>query len=217
MHESERARIVSEIVTAGRRLAGGGLVAGTAGNLSVRVGDHIVVTGSGTDLADLTPARLTVVDTGGAVLDGDLAPTSELPLHLAIYRATGAAAIAHAHSPSSIAVGATHDVLPPVHYATVPLGGVVRVAGYATFGTPELAANVLAALDGRVAALMRNHGSVAYGASVGEACERLETVEWLADVYLRAVALGTPRLLTGKELDAVAAQLERLDYGRPPG
>lgn len=217
MHDSERARIGTEIVAAGRRLAGGGLVAGSAGNLSVRAGGQVVVTGSGTDLGDLTPARLTVVDLDGAVLDGDLAPTSELPLHLAIYRATDAAAIAHAHSPSSIAVGATHDVLPAVHYATVPLGGVVRVAHYATFGTPELAANVLAALEGRVAALMRNHGSVAYGATVAQACGRLETVEWLAGVYERAVALGAPRLLTDEELDAVAAQLERLGYGLEPG
>ncbi len=209
MHETERARIVA----AGRRLADGKLVIGTAGNLSVRVGDHLVVTGSGTDLGELTPDRLTVVDLSGTVVAGDLAPTSELPLHLAIYRATDATAIAHAHSPSSIAVGATHDVLPPVHYATVSLGGVVRVAEYATFGTPELAANVLAALDGRSAALMRNHGSVAHGASVEEACARLETVEWLAEVYRRAATLGTPRLLSAEELDAVAAQLSRLDYG----
>lgn len=209
MHETERARIVA----AGQRLAEGGLVIGTAGNLSVRVGQHVVVTGSGTDLGALTPDALTVVDLDGAVLDGDRAPTSELPLHLAIYHATAAGAIAHAHSPSSIAVGATHDVLPPVHYATVPLGGVVRVAEYATFGTPELAANVLAALDNRVAALMRNHGSVAYGASVEEACGRLETVEWLAEVYRRAAALGPPRLLTDGELADVAAQLERLNYG----
>jgi len=210
LHETER----EHIVAAGRRLAEGRLVIGTAGNLSVRVGDHLVVTGSGTDLGDLTSARLTVVDLDGTVLDGDLAPTSELPLHLAIYRATDAAAIAHAHSPSSIAVGATHDVLPPVHYATVPLGGVVRVAEYATFGTSELAANVLAALAGRSAALMRNHGSVAHGASIEQACERLETVEWLAEVYRRAAALGTPRLLSDEELAAVAAQLDRLDYGR---
>jgi L-fuculose-phosphate aldolase len=209
LHETERARIVA----AGQRLAEGGLVIGTAGNLSVRVGQHVVVTGSGTDLGALTPDALTVVDLDGAVLDGDRAPTSELPLHLAIYHATAAGAIAHAHSPSSIAVGATHDVLPPVHYATVPLGGVVRVAEYATFGTPELAANVLAALDNRVAALMRNHGSVAYGASVEEACGRLETVEWLAEVYRRAAALGPPRLLTDGELADVAAQLERLNYG----
>lgn len=212
MYETERTRLA----TAGRRLADGGLIIGTAGNLSVRVGDHLVVTGSGTDLGALSPDRLTVVDLDGAVLDGKLTPTSELALHLAIYRGTDAAAIAHAHSPSSIAVGCTHDVLPPIHYATVPLGGVVRVAEYATFGTPELAENVLAALDGRTAALMRNHGSVAHGESVERACERLETVEWLAEVYRRAAALGTPRLLTDDELTAAAAQFTRLRYGSPP-
>ena len=213
MYETERARVVA----AGRRLAAGGLVIGTSGNLSVRVGDHLVVTGSGTDLGELTPAALTVVDLAGTVLEGARTPTSELPLHLAIYRETGASAVAHAHAPSSIAVGCTHDVLPPVHYATVPLGGVVRVAEYATFGTPELAGNVLAALEGRVAALMRNHGSVAYGTSVAEACERLETVEWLAETYRRAVALGSPRLLTDDELAAAAAQFTRLGYGRSTG
>ncbi|HWM03869.1 MAG TPA: class II aldolase/adducin family protein [Actinophytocola sp.] len=211
MHEIERARIAA----AGRRLAEGGQVIGSAGNLSVRVGDHLVVTASGTDLGRLSAAELTVVDLDGTVLDGDLAPTSELPLHLAIYRDTAAAAIAHAHSPSSIAVGATHDVLPPIHYATVPLGGVVRVAEYATFGTPELADNVLAALEDRTAALMRNHGSVAHGATIEQACDRLETVEWLAEVYRRAVALGTPRLLSDDELAAAAAQFTRLDYGSP--
>ncbi|MPZ83899.1 MAG: class II aldolase/adducin family protein [Actinophytocola sp.] len=210
MYENERELVAA----AGRRLAEGGLVIGTAGNLSVRVGDHLVVTGSGTDLGALTPAALPVVDLDGTVLDGELTPTSELPLHLAIYRGTGARAVAHAHSPSSIAVGCTHDVLPPIHYMTVRLGGVLRVAEYATFGTPELADNVLAALDGRAAALMRNHGSVAYGVSISEACGRLETVEWLAEVYRRAAALGPPRLLSDDELAAAADQFTRLDYGR---
>lgn len=210
MYETERAALVA----AGRRLAAGGLVVGTAGNLSVRAGEHVVVTGSGTDLGELTPERLSVVDRDGAVVAGDPRPTSELPLHLAIYAHTDAAAIAHAHSMSSIAVGLTHDVLPPVHYATLLLGGVVRVAPYATFGTTRLADGVLAALTGRSAALLRNHGSVAFGGSVEEACERLELVEWLAEVYRRAAALGSPRLLSDEELADAAAQFTRLGYGR---
>jgi L-fuculose-phosphate aldolase len=210
VHESERAALVAT----GRRLAEGGLVVGTSGNLSVRAGEHVVVTGSGTDLGRLTPDRLAVVDLDGTVLDGDARPTSELRLHLAIYRDTGAGAVAHAHSPSSIAVGCTHDVLPPIHYLTVRLGGVVRVAEYATFGTDELVGNVLAALDGRGAALMRNHGSVAYGDTVDAACERLELVEWLAEVYRRAAVLGPPRLLGEEELAAADAQFTALDYGR---
>jgi L-fuculose-phosphate aldolase len=210
VHESERA----DLVAAGRRLADGGLVAGTAGNLSVRAGEYVVVTASGADLGALTSDRLTVVDLDGTVLDGDPRPTSELRLHLAIYRSTGASAVAHAHSPSAIAVGCTHDVLPPIHYMTVRLGGVVRVAEYATFGSLELAGNVLAALEGRSAALMRNHGSVAYGASATEACERLELVEWLAEVYRRATALGRPQLLDDEELAAAAEQFATLKYGR---
>lgn len=210
MYESERARLVA----AGRRLAEGGLVVGTAGNLSVQVGEHVVLTGSGTDLGALTPETLSVVDRDGTVVAGDPRPTSELPLHLAIYEHTDASAVAHAHAMSSIAVGLTHDVLPPVHYTTVLLGGVVRVAPYATFGTDVLAEEVLAALSGRTAALLRNHGSVAFGAGVEEACERLELVEWLAEVYQRAAALGTPRLLTDSELTAAQAQFTRLAYGR---
>jgi L-fuculose-phosphate aldolase len=210
VYGTERAALAD----AGRRLAAGGLVLGTAGNLSVRVGEHIVVTASGTDLGALTPDLLSVVDQDGVVLAGDPAPTSELPLHLALYRRTDAAAVAHAHAMSSIAVGCTHEVLPPVHYMTLLLGGVVRVAPYETFGSAALAEGVAAALRDRQAALMRNHGSVAIGADIGMACERLELVEWLAEVYRRAVTLGRPTLLSEEDLAAARDQFVRLDYGR---
>jgi L-fuculose-phosphate aldolase len=210
VYATERAALAA----AGRRLAAGGLVLGTAGNLSVRVGEHVVVTASGTELGALTPDLVSVVDQDGVVVEGDPKPTSELPLHLAVYRGTGATAVAHAHAMSSIAVGCTHDVLPPVHYMTLLLGGVVRVAPYATFGSAALAEGVASALRDRRAALMRNHGSVAVGADIDEACERLELVEWLAEVYRRAAALGSPTLLTEEELAAARDQFDRLDYGR---
>ena len=210
--ELERER--RELVAAGRRLARRRLVVGSAGNLSARRGELVLVTPTGADLGRLTADMITVVDLAdGAVVDGRLAPTSELPLHLEVYRASGAGAIAHAHAQASIAVGCTHDELPPVHYATVQLGGVVRVAGYATFGSAELAANVVAALRGRHAALMRNHGSVACGDDVAQACERLELMEWLAELYCRAAALGAPQLLRPDELAAVGAELTRRRYG----
>jgi L-fuculose-phosphate aldolase len=199
------------LIAAGRRLAEGGLVTGTAGNLSVRVGDHVLATGSGTTLGDLTAERLSLVDLDGTVLDGPR-PTSELPLHLAVYRSTDATAIAHAHATASVAVGATNDVLPPIHYLTVQLGGVVRVADYATFGSTELATHVRSALEGRHAALLRNHGSVATGTDIGQACDRLELVEWLAEVYRQAATLGTPTLLTEAQLVDAAATFTRLDY-----
>lgn len=212
MYGTERERLIA----AGRRLAAGGMVTGTSGNLSMRIGSHVLVTASGTDLGTLTPEELTVVDPAGAVVAGDLPPTSELPLHLAVYGSCNAVAIAHGHSPASVAVGLTHDVLPPVHYLTARLGGVVRVADYATFGSAELASAVQTALTDRSAALMRNHGSVAHGASIEEACERLELVEWLAEVYRQAAALGKPRLLTDEELKAAAETFTRLNYGKHP-
>lgn len=207
-------RLTGAICAAGARLAAGGLVGGTAGNLSVRVDERVVVTASGTVLGELTPDDLSVVDLTGAVLAGAAKPTSELPLHLSVYRAHPVTAIAHAHAPASIAVGLTHDELPPVHYLTMLLGGVVRVADYATFGSAELAATVTAALADRSAALLRNHGSVAVGADIAQACSRLELVEWLADVYARAAVLGTPRLLSAAELAAAEETFTRLDYGR---
>jgi L-fuculose-phosphate aldolase len=211
-YERERAALVA----AGRWLAERRLVIGTAGNLSVRVGARVLVTPTGGDLGRLTPDMITAVTAAdGTVCDGRLEPTSELPLHLAVYRSTGAGAVAHAHAPASIAVGCSHDELPPVHYNTVLLGGVVRVAEYAMFGSAQLAANVATALAGRHAAIMRNHGSVACGDGIEQACDRLELLEWLAEVYCRAAVLGRPRILGADELAAVGAELAARGYGAP--
>ena len=89
----------------------------------------------------------------------------------------------------------------------------MRVAPYATFGSEELAANVTAALAGRNAALMENHGSVAYGRTLTEACERLELLEWLSELYSRSVALGKPRILTDGDLEAVILAAINKGYG----
>jgi L-fuculose-phosphate aldolase len=212
LYERERAALVA----AGRQLAEHRLVVGTAGNLSIRLGDRVLVTPTGGHLGRLTSDMITVIEAAsGAVCDGWLEPTSEVPLHLAVYRSTGAGAVAHAHAPASIAVGCTHDELPAVHYTTVLLGGVVRVAGYAPFGSTELAANVVAALAGRHAALMRNHGSLACGDDIEQACQRLELLEWLAEVYGRAVALGRPRILDDAQLAQAHAEFTQRRYGAP--
>lgn len=203
-----------ELAAAGRRLAGNGLVIGRAGNLSIRAGDLVAATPTGGVLAELEPAMMAVVDLEGNLVDGDLAPTSELPLHLRVYGATPATSIAHAHASASTALSCTHDELPAVHYMILSLGGTIRVADYATFGSDELAANVVGALAGRSAALMANHGSVAYGTTVSEACDRLELLEWLSDLYGRCLALGTPRILSEADLEAVFLAALSKNYGR---
>lgn len=203
------------LVAAGRRVADRGLVVGTAGNLSIRADERVVVTPMGAILGDLTPDMMSVVDLDGNQVDGTFAPTSELPLHLLVYRSTDdAQAVAHAHALASTAVACTHHELPAVHYTILELGGAVRVARYATFGSDELAANVAAALEGRVAALMENHGSVAYGKDIVQACSRIELLEWHAEVYARCVALGSPRVLSEAQLEAVIVAALTRGYGQ---
>lgn len=203
----------TSVAEAARRLADEGLLIGTAGNVSARDGDRVAVTATGVVLGRCTPDDVTIVSTGGEVLGGRLAPTSELDLHLGVYADTGAAAVVHTHAPWSTAVACVLDELPVLHYQQLALGGAIRVAPYATFGTPELALAVREALAGRQAALMANHGSVALGASLEQAVGNALLLEWLAALAHRASALGTPRPLTeGQQADAVRQALAR-NYG----
>jgi len=206
------------LAEAGRRLAARGLVIGTGGNLSVRAGDLIAVTPTGGALGELTADQMTVIDLDGAVADGDLAPTSEVPLHLAIYRATFASAVAHTHAPTSTALGLVTDEIPLVHYGMLNLGGVVRVAPYACYGTEELAAHVVKALEYKQAALMRNHGSIATGSSLAKAVDNLELLEWAVQVYYQALLASAvtgraPRELTQQEQEDVITAALTAGYG----
>src|SRR5271170_7648829 len=137
------------VAGASRHLAEKGLVIGTAGNISARQGDLIAVTPTGADLGTVTAEMITVIDLKGQIVDGDLAPTSEVPLHTGIYAATNALAITHAHAMASTAVACCCEELPALHYSCLSLGGAPRTAPYATFGSPELAQNVITALKGR--------------------------------------------------------------------
>ncbi|MCX5527908.1 class II aldolase/adducin family protein [Streptomyces bobili] len=201
------------VADACRRLAAEGLLIGTAGNVSVRAGDRVAVTATGAVLARITPDQVTVVDLDGTVVAGTLRPTSELELHLGVYRRYGTAAVVHTHAPMATAVSCVLDELPCIHYQLLALGGTVRVAPYATFGTPELAASVLDALDGRGAALMANHGAVTHAPTLDQAVEHALLLEWACGVYQRAAAMGRPRVLDeGQQLAVIEAALAR-DYG----
>ncbi len=201
------------VADAARGLAEAGLLIGTAGNVSARDGERVAVTGTGVVLGACTPEQVTVVSTSGDVLEGSLLPTSELDLHLGVYADTGTAAVVHTHAPYSTAIACVLDELPVVHYQQILLGGAIRVAPYATFGTPELAAHVRAALEGRQAALMANHGSVAVGSAMAKAVEHALLLEWLATLHHRASALGTPRVLTEEEQVDVITQALNRNYG----
>jgi L-fuculose-phosphate aldolase len=195
-----------------RRMLREGLVTGTSGNLSVRVGNLVAITPTGVPYEPLTAGDVAVVGLDGAVVEAARGPSSELPTHLAIYRATDAGAIVHTHSMYATTVGTVRDELPAVHYAINALGGPVRVAPYATFGTGELAAAVASALDGRTAALLRNHGAVAVGGSLAAAYDCAVRLEWLCELYWRAALLGAPAVLSAAQLADADEQARRNGY-----
>jgi L-fuculose-phosphate aldolase len=201
-----------QVAAASRSIAAAGLVRATSGNVSARDGDRVAITPTGGVLGELTAEQVVVVDRAGEVLEGTLAPTSEIALHLGVYERYGAGAVVHTHAPVATALSIVLDELPCVHYEMLALGGSVRVAPYRTFGTPELAAGVLAALEDRTAALMANHGAITFADDLALAVERTHLLEWACTVYWRAAAIGEPRVLGGDALGAVgAAVAERAD------
>jgi L-fuculose-phosphate aldolase len=201
------------VAAASRRLAEAGLVRGTAGNISVRVGGAVAITPTGAPLETLDAPQVTVIDLKGRVLVGDLAPSSELNLHLGVYARYGAGAVVHTHAPVSTALSCVLDELPCVHYEMVLLGGPVRVAPYETFATPELARAAVEALEGRTAALLANHGTIAFGADLDAAIHATELLEWCSTVYWRAASIGTPRVLDEAARQAVVDVAIGRSYG----
>jgi L-fuculose-phosphate aldolase len=204
------------IVAACRELSRTGLVVGTAGNVSARAGDLVAVTPTGVRYAELTPELVGVHRLDGTAVEAPLTPTSELPLHLAVYAARPeAGAVVHTHSPAATALSTLVDEVPAVHYYVAMFGGPVVVAPYATYGTEALAGHAVDALRGRTACLLGNHGAVTVGPDLAAALERSVYLEWLCDVYLRAASAGTPRLLSADQVAEVAVRLS--GYGQRPG
>jgi L-fuculose-phosphate aldolase len=204
----------AQLVSFSARLLADGLAVGSAGNISARVGEAVAITPSGIGYDVLRPADVCVVGLDGGELDAPETPSSETPMHLGVYAATGAGAVVHTHSPEVIALSAARDELPAIHYAITGLGGPVRVAPYVRFGSGGLAQAAVTALAGRRAAILRNHGAITYGATVAEAYDRALLLEWLARVYRLACSYGTPRTLSEAELDEVTAETRRRRYGQ---
>ncbi|WP_228994238.1 class II aldolase/adducin family protein [Streptomyces sp. DH8] len=213
-HPESVDRVWREVVDTARRSAADGLVVGTSGNVSARVGDLILVTPSGVPYDRLGPGDAVGVDPEGRRVLGELEPTSELPLHLAVYRSTDAAAVVHTHAVHATAVSTLVAEVPLVHYAAAVLGGPVRTAPYARYGTPELAEAVLEALRDRTGCLLANHGAVTYGATLDQAYDRTAQLEWLCRVWLAASSVPgrTPALLDEARLAEVTEALQ--GYGQ---
>jgi L-fuculose-phosphate aldolase len=206
-----------EIVQTCRRMKASGLVAGTEGNVSTRTPDgNVLITPSGLDYAVTEPEDIVVVSLDGETLDGAFEPSVETPMHTGIYRSRPETlGIVHTHARYSTTLACLDWEIPPVHYMLASLSdeGRVPVAGYATYGTEELARSAAQALGrSHRACLLRNHGTIAVGATVSEAYSRTELLEQMAEIYYRARTAGEPIILTAHEMAEVTAKIH--DYGQ---
>ena len=203
LYEAERQQIVDACLA----MAEKGLVVGTAGNVSLRLGDHVVISPSAVPYEEMTAEDVAVVDMDGQQIEGKYKPSSECPLHLSVYANTEAGAITHNHAPASTALGlVVQGEIPLSHYYSALFGGAIRVAPYSTFGTDQLAIDVTAALQGRSGALMSNHGAITVGPNLDKALDMLPYLEYVCEIQLRALATGLPiKTLSDAEMDQASA------------
>lgn len=216
MSDTDLEEVREAIARTGHQLAAHNLVLGTAGNISARIGDLVAVTATGVTLADATARDVTVVDLSGNQHSGRLRPTSELEIHLGVYRSSDARAVVHAHSPGAVSLSLIAEELPVVHYQQLLLGGALPIVPFAPFGTKELASATLTALQHKNAAILAHHGSVAVGASLDAALDNVLLLEWLCRIYLDAAPIARPAPLTDTQLQAVIEVAIRTGYGSTP-
>jgi L-fuculose-phosphate aldolase len=197
-----------------RRMAELGLAPGTSGNVSLRLDTGLLITPSGVPYEEMTREDLVELDAAGGRRGGGARPSTEWRRHRDLYEARPEArAIVHTHSRVATALSCLRRGIPAFHYMVAAAGGDdIRCADYATFGTPELARCAVAALAGRRACLLANHGAVALGADAGGALRLAVEVESLAAQYAQALVLGEPVILDTAEMARVHERFA--DYGR---
>jgi L-fuculose-phosphate aldolase len=200
--------IREEICEFGRRVYAQGFVAANDGNISVRSGERVITTPTGVSKGYLTPDMLVEVTLDGQVVNGRLQPSSELLMHLRVYRdRQDVQAVVHAHPPYATSFAITGRPLdqPIIAEAVVTLGPVA-LASYATPSTPGVADSITPYLQHHDAILLQNHGALTYGPDLQTAYFRMESLEFYARLVLLSGQVGTPRLLN----DGQVAELHQL-------
>ena len=185
-----------------------GLNQGTSGNISARCGARMLLTPSATPYDRMTPEMIAALplDGDGTVWEGPLKPSTEWRFHRDILRSRpDAHAVVHAHPTFATTLAIARRAIPACHYMVAAFGGHdVRCSGYALYGTEALSREALAALDGRTACLLANHGIIAIGDSLEKAMWRAVELEALAKQYYYSLQLeGGPVILSRAEIDEV--------------
>jgi len=193
-----------DIVEAGRRMYGRGFVCANDGNISARLSeDKVVATPSGVSKGFMTEDMLLKLDLDGNVLEGTMKPSSEIRMHLAIYRRSpDILAVCHAHPPVSSTFAAAGIPLDKAFLQeTAVLLGVIPVAKYSLPGSDDLAASAAEFCIDYHGALLEHHGPVTWGGSVMQALYRMESVEYTATVLMYSRMLGFDRTLSKEQID----------------
>lgn len=170
------------------------LVIGSAGNASIRVDNHVVITPSSIHYSEMSSDDMVVLDMNGTVLEGNRNPSIEYKMHLELYNTReDAKAVIHTHSVYACAMAVLNESLPPIIDETVPkLGSEIRVSTYAMPGTKDLATNVREAIEDRSAALIGNHGAVCIAKTLKDALHLAILLERICKIYMIAKQTGTP-------------------------
>lgn len=214
IHEMERNAVVHHC----RAMLRAGLTTGSGGNISVRVPgtDHVCISPTGIPYDEMSPDDVPVMDITGNAVEGSRLPSSELPMHLAVYAARpDVHAIVHTHSPYATTFACLREEIPAVHYLVGFAGTHVPVAPYATYGTPELARHAVNTLgEDFSAVLLANHGLLAVGPSCARAFAVAEEIELVARIHFQARAIGQPVILDDAEMQRVIGKFG--SYGVQP-
>jgi len=205
-----------EIVFFGRKLISSNLTTGSGGNLSLynRQLGYIAIKPTGVDYLEMRPEDVVVLDLDGKIVDGQLKPSSEVSLHLGLLKARPEInAVVHTHQVYATTLACLNWELPAVHYLVGFSGNKVPLAAYATYGTPELAQNIIQAIKHYNACLMANHGIVTVGVNLLAAFNVAEELELVARLYYQCMCIGKPQILSDQEMEVVTKRFAT--YGQP--
>lgn len=209
-----------DIVAACLWINSSGLNPGTAGNISVRYGDTMLISPSGVPYEQLEPEDIVAMtltgEYGSYVASGTNVPSSEWRFHLDIMRARpDVGAIVHTHSLYATVLACARKDIPPVHYMIAAAGGPsIRCSRYATYGTAELSQAALEALEDRNCCILANHGMIATGPNLAKAQWLAVELETIAKQYYLTLCIGGPVLLGEAEIAQVKERFK--GYGPKP-
>ena len=209
------ADLADKVLATAQAMNACGINRGSAGNVSARCADGFIITPTGMAYDDCTAADMAKVGADGTA-SGPRKPSSEWRFHRDIYRTRPeAGAVVHTHSSYATTFACLGRPIPAFHYEVAFAGGRdIRCAPYRTFGTQELSDVALAALEGRKACLLAQHGAIAFGTDLADALRLADKIEHLARIYWQALQVGEPPLLSDGEMDLMAERFRH--YGPRP-